>query len=154
MLYGPCVRPKNSVTKYSSFELVYGRQDQQPFELSTTFPNSNVQRSEEELLIEKFIDHYKWVIDACNSIKKNNKYWETRREEITSLNKQNEIKPGDLVKIRNFTRYKLDPYFVGPFEVESKQFNTTKLIDPNTKLPLERPVHLKNIIKFNSTTIP
>jgi len=145
---------KNSVTKYSSFELVYGRQDQQPFELSTTLPNSNVQGSEEELLIEKFIDHYKWVIDACNNIKKNNQYWETRREEITSMNKQNEIKPGDLVKVRNFTRHKLDPYFVGPFEVLSKQFNTTKLIDPNTKLPLERPVHLKNIIKFNSTTIP
>ena len=55
------------------------------------------------------------------------------------------------MKIRNFSRYKLDPYFVGPFEVTGKQFNTVKLVDPNTKLPLERPVHIKNIIKFNST---
>ena len=145
---------KNTVTKYSSFELLYGRKDQQPFELATSLPTSYVQGSEEELLIEKFIDHYKWIMDACNNIKKNNKFWETRREEITSMNKQNEIKPGDLVKVRNFSRYKLDPYFVGPYEVKSKQYNTVILMDPNTKRQLERPVHLKNIIKFNSTTIP
>jgi len=89
------------------------------------------------------------VIDACNNIKKKNKYWETRREEITSMNKQNEIEISDLV--RNFSRYKLDPYFVGPYEVTGEQFNTVKLVDPNTKLPLERPVNIKNIIKFNST---
>jgi len=145
---------KNSVTKYSSFELLYGRRDQQPFELASYLPTSNVQGSKEELIIEKFINHNKWVIDACNNIKKNNKYWETRREEITSMNKQNEIKIEDLVKVRNFSRYKLDPNFVGPFKVTGKQFNTVKLVDPNTKLPLERPVHIKNIIKFNSTTIP
>jgi len=145
---------KNSVTKYSSFELLYGRSDQQPFELASSLPTSYVQGSEKELLIEKFINHYKWVMDACNNIKKNNKYWEIRRQEITSMNKQNEIKVGDLVKVRNFSRYKLDPYFVGPYEVKSKQYNTTVLVDPNTKIPLERPVHLKNIIKFNSTTIP
>jgi len=89
------------------------------------------------------------VIDACNNIKKKNKYWETRREEITSMNKQNEIEISDLV--RNFSRYTLDPYFVGPYEVTGEQFNTVKLVDPNTKLPLERPVNIKNIIKFNST---
>jgi len=144
---------KNSVTKYSSFELLYGRRDQQPFELASSLPTSNVQGSKEELLIEKFINHNKWVIDTCNNIKKINKYWKTRRKEITSMNKQNKIKIGDLVKVRNFSRYKLDPYFVGPFEVTGKQFNTVKLVDPNTKLPLERPVHIKNIIKFNSTTI-
>jgi len=33
---------KNSVTKYSSFELLYGRKDLQPFELATTLPTSNV----------------------------------------------------------------------------------------------------------------
>jgi len=144
---------KNSVTKYSSFELLYGRSDQQPFELASFLPTSYVQGSEEELLIEKFINH-KWVMDVCNNIKKNNKYWEIRRQEITTMNKQNEIKIGDLVKVRNFSRYKLDPYFVEPYEVKSKQYNSTVLVDPNTKIPLERPVHLKNIIKFNSTTIP
>ena len=140
------------MTKYSSFELLYGRSDQQPFELASSLPTSYVQGSEEELLIEKFINHYKWV--TCNNIKKNNKYWEIRRQEITTMNKQNEIKIGDLVKVRNFSRHKLDPYFVGPYEVKSKQYNTTVLVDPKTKIPLERPVHLKNIIKFNSTTIP
>jgi len=69
------------------------------------------------------------------------------------MNKQNEIKIGDLVKVRNFSRYKLDPYLVGPFQVTGKQFNAVKLVNPNKKLPLERPVHIKNIIKFNSATI-
>jgi len=63
---------KNSVTKYLSFELLYGRRDQQPFELASSLPTSNVQGSKVELLIEKFINHNKWVIDACNNIKKNN----------------------------------------------------------------------------------
>jgi len=144
---------KNLVTKHSSFELLYRRRYQQPFELASSLPTSNVQWSKEELLIEKFINHSKWVIEACNNIKKNNKYWETRREEITSMNKQNEIKIGDLVKVRNFSRYKLDPYLVGPFQVTGKQFNAVKLVNPNKKLPLERPVHIKNIIKFNSATI-
>ena len=78
----PLRASKNSVTKYLSFELLNGRRDQQPFELASSLPTSNVQGSKEELL---------------------------------------------------------------------KQFNTVKLVDPNTKLPLERPVHIKNIIKFNST---
>eukprot|EP00833_Pecoramyces_ruminatium_P000397 jgi/Orpsp1_1/1174429/evm.model.c7180000050047.1 len=74
---------KNKVTKYSSFELLYGRRDQQPFELSTTLPTSMLYGSKEEQLIEKFINHYKWVIDACNNIDRNNQHWEVKREEIT-----------------------------------------------------------------------
>jgi len=106
---------KNSVTKYSSFELLYGRQDQQPFELATTLPTTNVLGSEDEQLIEKFINHHKWVLDAAENIKKNNIFWSERREKETNFNKQNEIKIGDLVKVRNFTRHKLDPYFIGPY---------------------------------------
>jgi len=44
------------------------------------------------------MDRYKWIIDACNNINKNNKYWENKRKEETNFNKQNEIKIGDLVK--------------------------------------------------------
>eukprot|EP00833_Pecoramyces_ruminatium_P011787 jgi/Orpsp1_1/1185819/evm.model.c7180000095484.1 len=38
---------KNSITKYSSYELVFGRKDMQPFELAVTLPTSNVQGSKE-----------------------------------------------------------------------------------------------------------
>ncbi|KAG4085522.1 hypothetical protein H8356DRAFT_1363896 [Neocallimastix lanati (nom. inval.)] len=65
--------------------------------------------------------------------------------------KQNEIKIGELVKVKKNSRYKLDPYFVGPYKVVKKKFNTVQLMDPNTYTCLERPVHLKNIIKFNTT---
>jgi len=145
---------KSSTTRYSSFELLYGRKDLQPFELATTLPTSFVQDSEEELLVEKFIDHYKWVLDACENLKKNKEYWENKREQETRLNQQNYINVGDLVKIRNFSRYKLDPYFVGPYKVVKKNFNTVILADPNTNLEISRPVHLKNIIKFHTTTMP
>ncbi|KAG4088064.1 hypothetical protein H8356DRAFT_1346664 [Neocallimastix lanati (nom. inval.)] len=121
----------------------FKKKDQQPFELSTTLPTP--------YLIEKFMDHYIWVINACNNINKNNKYWKTKREKETSFNKQNEIKISDIVKIRNFSRYKLDPYFVEPYQVVKKKFNTVQFMDPNTHTCLERPVHLKNIIKFNTT---
>ena len=144
---------KNSVTKYSSFELLYGRKDLQPFELATTLPTSNVLGSKEEQLIEKFIDHHKWILDACENLKKNNQYWTQRKEQETRFNKQNEINVGDLVKVKNFTRHKLEPYFVGPYKVIRKQFITVSLEDPNLKLKLERPVHLKNVIKFNTTMV-
>jgi len=144
---------KNSVTKYSSFELLYGRKDQQPFELATSLPTSYVLGTKDEQLIQKFIDHHKWVLDACENIKKNNQYWTQRREEETRFNQQNEIQVGDLVKVRNFTRHKLEPYFVGPYKVIKKQFNTVSLADPNLNLKLERPVHLKNVIKFHTTMV-
>jgi len=145
---------KSTATKYSSFELLYGRKDLQPFELATRLPTSYVQQSEEELLVEKFVDHYKWVRSACENLKKNKEFWENKRREDTLRNKQNEIKVGDLVKVRNFTRHKLDPYFVGPFKVVKKGFNTVVLADPNTNLEFDRPIHLKNIIKFHTTTMP
>ncbi|OUM58218.1 hypothetical protein PIROE2DRAFT_16578 [Piromyces sp. E2] len=113
---------KNSVTKYYSFKLLYGCQDQQPFELATTLPTSYVLGSKEE-----------------------------QRKSETRFNKQNEIQKGDLVKVRNFTRHRLDPYFVGPFKVTKKQYNTVTLVDPNTNTKLEHPEHLKNVIKFNTT---
>ncbi|KAG4090211.1 hypothetical protein H8356DRAFT_1343733 [Neocallimastix lanati (nom. inval.)] len=34
-----------------------------------------------------------------------------------------------------------------------KKFNTVQLMDSNTQACLERPVHLKNIIKFNTTMV-
>ena len=87
------------------------------------------------------------------NLKKNNQYWTQRKEQETRFNKQNEINVGDLVKVKNFTRHKLEPYFVGPYRVIKKQFNTVSLEDPNMKLKLERPVHLKNVIKFNTTLV-
>ena len=56
------------------------------------------------------------------------------------------IKINDLVKVRNFSRFKFDPYYVGI------NFNTVKLADPNTNLALERPVYLRNVLKYNTTS--
>ena len=143
---------RNNTTKYSSFELLYGRMDQQPFELATISQTYNMNQSSEELLLEKFCDHYKWVLDAYNNMKNKAKKWEKERNELFKYNKQNEIKEGDLVKIRNFNRFKLDPYFTGPFQVTGNYYNTVSLMDPNSEEKLERPVHLKNVIKIPTTS--
>ena len=63
------------------------------------------------------------------------------------------IKSGDLVLVRNFNRTKLEPYFVGPLKVIKKQFNTVTLADPDTGIQVNRNVHLKNIVKYNSASV-
>jgi len=117
---------KNSTTNHSSFELVYGREDQQPFDIAAR-PTVGVNRTSDEILLEKFINHYRWTREACYNIKNANKYWATRREEKQCMNKAKEIKAGDLVLVRNFSRAKLEPYYVGPLKVIKRQFNTVTI---------------------------
>ena len=74
------------------------------------------------------------------------------REEKTSMYQTKRIKPGDSVLVRNFNRTKFEPYFVGPMKVVKKQFNTVTLADPATNIQMNRNVHLKNIVKFNSAS--
>jgi len=143
---------KNSVTNHSSFELVYGREDQQPFDIAAR-PTKGVGKSSDEILLEKFTSHYRWVIEAASNIKNASKYWAARRDEKNSMNQAKRIKPGDLVLVRNFSRTKLEPYFAGPLEVVKKQYNTVTLADPATGIQMNRNVHLKNIVKFNSATL-
>jgi len=64
----------------------------------------------------------------------------------------NQIQIGDLVLTRNFSRTKLEPNFVGPLKV-IKDFNTVTLVDPNFGIQINRNVHLKNIVKYNSATL-
>ena len=96
-----------------------------------------------EYLIEKFITHSKWINEACNNINNANLYWAERRKEKLSMNNKHEIKVGDLVKVRNFSRTKLQPYFLGPFKVVKTKFNTVTLEDVNTGEQLKRNVHIK-----------
>ena len=143
---------KNAVTNHSSFELVYGREDQQPFDIAAR-PTKGINKSSDEVLMEKFVSHYQWVMEAAANIKNASKYWSTRREEKNSLNQGKRIKPGDLVLVRNFSRTKLEPYFVGPLKVIKKQYNTVTLADPTSGIQMNRNVHLKNIVKFNSASV-
>jgi len=143
---------KHSTTKHSSFELVYGREDQQPFDIAAR-PTKGINKSSDEILLEKFINHYRWTCEAAENIKSANKYWATRREAKTSMNQAKQIKEGDLVLVRNFTRTKLEPYFVGPLKVIKKQFNTVTLADPTTGIQMNRNVHIKNIVKYNSVMV-
>ena len=143
---------KNSVTNHSSFVLVYEREDQQPFNIAAR-PTKIVNKSLDEIQVEKFVNHYLWTMEAAANIKNANKYWATRREQKNSMNQAKRIKPGDLVLVRNFTRTKLEPYFVGPLQVIKKQFNAVTLDDPKSGIQMNRNVHLKNIIKFNSASV-
>ena len=116
-------KTKNTTTGHSSFELVYGKEDQQPYDIAIrTIENAG--KSYDEILMEKFVRHYQWTIEACENVKNANKYWATRREEQISMNKGRELKVSDLVLVRNFSRNKLEPFYNGPFKILKIQFNT------------------------------
>jgi len=139
---------KNSVTKHSSFELLYGRLDHQPFELLINNQRKDkLNKSDDEVYLEKFVDHYNWIQEACQNVKNANQYWATRREERNSMNQATNLEIGDKVYVRNFSRTKIEPYFVGPFQIVKIHFNTATLADLNTGELLRRNVHFKNLIK-------
>ncbi|ORX78302.1 hypothetical protein BCR32DRAFT_282396 [Anaeromyces robustus] len=66
------------------------------------------------------------IVTVTDKYKSKAKRWEKERNELYKNNKQNQIKKGDLVKIRNFTRLKLEPYFTGLYRVIGINFNTVK----------------------------
>ena len=137
---------KNEVTKYSSFELLYGRRDLQPFELSLNIGKQNEQESEEEYWLRKFIIHDKWIKEAIRNIETANKLWEDRRKQVKRLRK--EYKPGDLVLVKVFNRRKLDPFFTGPLKIVKRELNTVTVCDPTTGELADRNIHLKNIVPY------
>jgi len=137
---------KNEVTKYSSFELLYGRRDLQPFELSINIEKRNNLESEEEYWLRKFITHDRWIREAIRNIETANKLWADRRKQIKRM--KGDFKPGDLVLVKVFNRRKLDPYFTGPLRIVKQEFNTVTVCDPITGDIAERNIHLKNIIPY------
>ncbi|ORX44040.1 hypothetical protein BCR36DRAFT_249145, partial [Piromyces finnis] len=111
--------------------------------------NSNInKKSIEELLMERFIDHAKWVKQAASKMLGTINYWKSRRLAQQSMNNKINYKIGDKVKIRNQQRNKLEPYFIGPFIIREISWNTAKLQDELTGQYLERNVHFKNILPF------
>ena len=67
-------------------------------------------KSSDEILLEKFISQYRWTLETAENVRNASKYWENRREEKSSMKNSKNIKIGDLVLVRNFSRSKLEPY--------------------------------------------
>ena len=100
---------KSSVSGYSSFELLYGREDLLPIEINIRNSiEEPIQRTMDELLIERFLEHQRWIKEAANKRLGTINYWKTRREAIQSMSNKNNYKIGDKVKIRRFQRHKLE----------------------------------------------
>jgi len=137
---------KNETTKFSSFELLYGRRDLQPFELTVNLDKKEPFETQEEYMIRKFTKHHTWILEAINNIQTANKIWADRRNQMKRM--QANYQPGDLVLVRTINRRKLDPYFIGPLKIVKKQFNTLTLCDPITNEIANRNVHLKNVIPY------
>jgi len=119
---------KNEVTGFSSFELLYGRKDLLPCELSLNKDGRYLGESDEEYWLRKFITHHKWITEAIRNIETANKVWADRRNQVRRL--RAEYKPGDLVLIKVFNRRKLDPYFTGPMKIVKRELNTVTVCDP------------------------
>jgi len=140
---------KSSVSGYSSFELLYGREDSLPTEI--TLLNSlqePVERSMDELLLERFLDYTKWTKDAANKKFGTINYWKARREAKQSMDNLPKYKVGDKVKIRLFQRHKLDPYYIGPYTILEITWNTVKLQEDQSGVILKRNIHIKNILPY------
>jgi len=137
---------RNEVTKYSSFELLYGRRDLQPFEVSINVEKRNPFESEEEYLLRKFINHDQWIREAISNIETANKLWSDRRNQIKRL--RSRFQPGDLVLVKVFNRRKLEPFFTGPLQIVKQELNTVTVCDPITKKVADRNIHLKNVIPY------
>jgi len=89
---------KNETTLFSSFELLYGRHNLQPFELTLNLDKKEEYENEEEFLIRRFTKHYAWIRDAINNINTANNLWEDRRKQMTRM--KAEYNPGDLVLVK------------------------------------------------------
>ena len=76
-------------------------------------------------------------------------YWKTRRQAQQSMEKKKKFKIGDLVKIRNHQRTKLESYFLGSYIIKNISWNTVQLQNAMDGTKLERKVHIKNILPFN-----
>lgn len=138
---------KSSKTKFSSFELLYGRRDTWPMEIMFPDIHQEEGETEDEFNFRRFLRHYKWVKEAIGYSEYANKYWEHRIGFNKALKKQYKI--GDYVMIRLINRTKLDPYFYGPFRVvKEPKFNTVVLEDPQTGKLLARNVHIKNVYPY------
>jgi len=87
----------NSATGFSSFQLLYGRNDLQPFDLLIKRKIKDPNQSFDEYLVDKFIDHCKWLLEACDNIENANTYWAERRKEKLSLRNKQEFKVGDKI---------------------------------------------------------
>ena len=140
---------KSSINGYSSFELLYGREDLLPTEI--TLLNSleeHVECSIDEVLIERILEHTKWVKDAVNKKLSTINYWKIRRKAKRSMEKLPEYKVGDKVKIKLFQRQKLDPYYIGPYTINEITWNTVKLQEDRSGVILKRNIHIKNILPY------
>lgn len=142
---------KNSVTQFSSFELLYGRKDLQPFELMYKLEGEQSKEDEKENLINRFVRHAKWIKEATKNIQKANKLWEERRVQAKRMKKR--YKKGDLILIRIINRKKLDPFYYGPLRVVKSEMNTLTVCDPITGEIADRNVHLKNVVPYYAIPI-
>jgi len=120
---------KISKTKFSCFELLYGRKDTWPLEVMFPDIYKVPNESDEEYIFRRFLRHQNLVKQATEYSDYANQYREHRIGLSKSLKKN--YKPGDYVMIRLIGRSKLNPYFYGQYKVVNKQkFNTVVLEDP------------------------
>ena len=66
-------------------------------------------------------------MEATANIDNANKLWENRKKQQKSMNTV--FEPGDLVLVRNFSRRKLDPFYIGPFRIVQMNYNTACICD-------------------------
>lgn len=128
---------------YTPYELIFGRKAILPHDLE---PNRPI--SEPIYNLDEYYNELKFRLQNTNKIAYQNLVNKKEERQIIVNNQTNpiDIKIGDMVYITNENRRKLDPFYIGPFEV-------IKIEDPNctiknTLTQKQNTIHKNRLIKI------
>lgn len=127
-------------TKYTPFELMFGRRVQ--------LPNVLVKEPEPVYNYDDYLNELKYRFQYCATMARENMLKAKERNKLrydeTSLERVFNV--GEEVLLRNPTKGKLDPLYVGPYVVEKKTSDVNYQIRVKNKL---RTVHVDRLKRFH-----
>lgn len=132
--------PNEQIGDYTPFELIYAQRPNLP-------PFLMNDRLDPLYNIDNYAKELKYKLQLAQGRAKNF-LLKIKHKRVESLNEKVEpdnIKVGDVVKIRDEARGKLDPWFKGPYEVIS--FTTTNCVVKDS-LGVTQEVHLERVKKY------
>lgn len=135
-----CYNTTPSVTGYTPFELVFGKQANLPIDkLKEVEPIYNLDDYVKELKLKLQLTH-RAARDILTKYKEQTKTYYYRKTNAI------EIKVGDSVKIKNDAVHKLERAFRGPFKVTQINDKNVHFIDDKGKIDI---VHKNRVIKYH-----
>jgi transposase InsO family protein len=133
-------------TGHSPFELLYGRHDTQP--IDALFTGTLGKRLEDNL--DWMVKHQRWIEQA--GIRTMEQKLRIHQFETDKYSRHYEYQNGDKVWIKNVSRNKLQPRWIGPLQIKHLTEYNTVLLEDEQGNALKRQVSLDRIRPWNPIT--